>query len=279
MQYYLYRIQIIDNESNQSLFATEFRDDGKINRSRLFNRIFIDPSQDIVKSNWKIASIEFIETENAVKFDFGKSRIRNKPILKDNKFIVEYEEINPFATIFFDITNEVLAIGHRPEVSPSVDAVARALKKYLNQDQLIKQLEVEIEIDRLTDPNDFIYKLKNSYQVTRFWFNIKLPNAMDSEELIYKPLEETLDPIGAKVAKMEYLGDDLDKDATEDLSRSLASRGLHAGATIKEEEQSKFIKIKLESDPVIIDCDEDGSKNPQNIIKSIRSTYLRIRNG
>lgn len=284
IEFQLFRLQVIDKtigRPQMSLFPTSFRNEnGELNRSELL----IDVFSKLIKSEtearkWRAGNVQYFQAEKFIYFRFGKIKISEKSKYRDGNFIEESDTDAPFTHLVFDISNQVVAIAKKTSIAPTVKGIANALAKFLNSFSVIQQNELTIEVEAIWNPEDFLASITDAYAVSKYWVRVKHPNAFDVNQDFILPMEKTLSNADGESIKAEIKGKDLKKESLEDYTRSCASKGNEAGATIQKSQRSKRKSMVLGRNPVTVDGDEEDNGFLKNLIKEIRDAYQKIRYG
>src|SRR5690606_33140977 len=103
--------------------------------------------------------------------------------------------------------------------------------------------------------------IQDADRILQFSFTFYKPNPWDVEADFMVPLERLAEESGASLGETKLKGEELNEELVEDLSRSAASTGHDAKATIMDHSRStKRFRISLRSKFVSIDIDFSNIK-------------------
>ena len=146
------------------------------------------------------------------------------------------------------------------------------MKKIFEESETIKEYGVDIKIDAIYDPIEFIDKITSAYSIKQFKISFTGPNPIDADEYFNKPLSNMSQKSNAERGILELQSEkSLDNETIEALARSTASLGNNATAKIQISSGAKSIPIRLKGD--IANIPDKANFSPKEILKSIKSLY------
>ena len=229
--------------------------------------------------DWHIGNVEYIDT-HAVYFALGRT---TKSIVElfdeDTGDFVEQEfETSPYTHAFFDFERQVCAIAAKARLAPTVPGIARQLEKLLNLSDEAMQTQFRFEIAAISDPEDFLQQLRDAYQITRFAVEFSCPNPWDVEKDFHRPMQALLREAQGERGKASLKGENLNPGTLEELTRSVASSGNDAEATLRRGRTSRPIRRRLRGNPVTVGQDKCSTPDERlSLVQRIRSAYERVR--
>lgn len=227
---------------------------------------------------WHIGNVSQID-DSSLYFRIGRTSKSTFEVYNDGRFVDEEFETSPYTHVVLDTELEVCGIARKRKLARTTNGIARQLARLLNQSVRARAIGARFEISMINDPEDFITRLKGAYAIEKFWMTFTRPNAIDVEEDYIKPMERLLSEAEGRRGKTELEGADLEVEVLEQLSRSAASTGDDAGASIRPEPEVK-IRVSLRGNAVDIAQDSiDTEDDKMTIIERLRARYESIREG
>jgi len=272
--FFLFRLKAIRGRQNP-LF------DQKVTRRQFVDNLLQSKPSDEIRSGyiWHIGNLIEIDEEGLL-FAAGRTTIASKEKFDEESgnFLEIDDEESPFTYAIYDRKLSVLAILPKSKLAPTTKGIARNIEKILNSSPLSKNSEVRIEISEIPDPEGFIMQIRSAYSVVGFKMEFGEPNPFDVEKDFHKPMESLLEATGGDKGATNISGDDLNRDALESLSRSVASVGQEAAARIRTTKGDRPVTKHLKGDPAsfLIDKLEIPQQAAEIIIK-LRHRYHQIR--
>lgn len=221
----------------------------------IFDSIMSTPTAQVRRgTEWHIAAPESLG-DFSVGFQIGRVQSVNTPQFDDilKRFFESDSERAPYTWGVFDGATQTCGICRRSGVSLDPYEVGGKLQKLLNESGIPEKSNCSIVVDVVKDPENFIEIMRSAHQVRKFSFTTHFENAHDVQKLIQRPAQEFNDLVGADKTKVEVEGESLDKVILEDLTRSVASVGDDAAASIKSDEKSRAKRIFLKGTPLTIE--------------------------
>jgi hypothetical protein len=148
----------------------------------------------------------------------------------------------------------------------------------LNGSEKGKYFQAEFEINAISDPEDFIAYLRRAFAISKFWVTFSKPNSFDVNQDFIMPMERLLDASDGEKGKTELVGQNLNADSLEVITRSAATTGNDSGASLRLDQIGPKVKKRLKDNPVVLVL-EDLSDNEQKkkLLLHIRELYYKIR--
>lgn len=138
----------------------------------------------------------------------------------------------------------VLAVGRSGELR-SPDKTAQSIGELLRSTKTVSGTMYDPNVVPIFDSVAFDRELIRAKRIRAFWVELGLPNAFDVDENFYRPQEKAIQAIRAKKAKTTFSGTELDPSQAIEFSKSAATTGHGAGATI---ENAKGVKKQIRID-------------------------------
>lgn len=270
-EYYLYRAKFIkpaqlpllcSDKSSSELFLGSINDKSEFQSSN--------------GSEWHIGNVEHF---SPVTGAFAVGRTTKTTVEKFDKetgnFIDTLDDSGPYTIVVFDCRIGLLGIAKKSKLAPDAHTVARRIKDLLEKSNTALESGVEVRVDFIPDPDDFIQKLRGAYSIRKFKATFTGPNPIDADELFQKPLSVYAQKMGAQKGALEVQGDALNEDVAESIAKSTAATGNTASARIQQSAASKSILIKMKGDAVSIVVDEEASY--RDVLSLMQEEYGRVR--
>lgn len=231
-------------------------------------------------AEWRIVKPELIGA-NAIGFKMGRSAALKVPQYDDkaHDFVESEVQSAPYTFGVYDAETQACGIIKRTGVSLLASQISSKLEKILNSTDFPEQAGCTIQVDPISDPDDFIGQLRGAALVTKFRFTASFPNPFDVERLIQRPAELFTQAAGGDSTTVEVHGQNLDVDLLEELARGVASTGDEAAATVKSSDRARGKRIHLKGNPVQepVEQERDPKSFYKSILSSTRAAYERIR--
>ena len=226
---------------------------------------------------WHVGNLETLDNAG-VYLRLGRTSRTKLELYQQGNFRDEEFETSPYTHVILDIPHEICAIAKKTKLAQSVTGIARQFSRLLNKSEMGEQLQAQFVIDQINDPEAFLSYIRSAYKVTNFWFSYSRPNSFDANELFIKPMSRMLDESDGELGKAELRGKELNTDALENITRSVASTGNDASASMVLEEGSGKIKKHLKGNPVVIKQEDvDDTEEKKGLLGILREKYLAIR--
>lgn len=270
-EYYLYRTKFI-KPAQLPLLAAE-----KSSDKLLLEAIEERPQYTISSgSEWHLGNINFFD-EFSGSFAVGKATKRNveKFDKETGNFINKLDDSGPNTLVLFDSKIGLLGIAKKSILAPKPQSIARRVKELFQSASCVIDLGVEVRVDVIPDPEDFLEKLRGSFSIKKFRATFTGPNPVDADELFQKPLSVYAREMGASSGVLEVVGEGLNEVVAESVAKSTAATGNTASARIVPEKGEKSKVIKMKGAAVVVSVDSEASS--KEALNEMRREYRRIR--
>jgi hypothetical protein len=230
-------------------------------------------------SEWHIGNVKELD-EGGTAFAMGRTQAVTTPQFDEatHDFVEEEAMRAPFTFGVFDPELQVCGVIRKAGVSQSTSEIAGKLATLLNAAPFAREANSVIVVEPIPDPIQFMQAIRSARAVLRFSFTVSRPNPLDVDRLIQGPAKEFTQKIAGEKTKVETEGDDLDRDAIEDVSQAVAADGEQAAATIRPKEGGPPQRIHLSGNPVT----ERVEPSPNTsvlaaVLEGARRGYRRVR--
>jgi len=271
VEYHLYRIKFI-RPSQIMLFSKD------ISPSDLFLKALQEkPSVELRQNNvWHIGNIEYFDN---VSGSFAIGRTTKTTVEKYDEatgnFIEAEDDSGPYTFVLFDRSIGLLGIAKKSKVAPNVAAISRKIEKVFSNSKAVKKYGFDIKVKFIPDPETFLQKIRSAYAIKRFRAFFTGPNPVDADELFQKPLSVYCQKIGAEHGSVEVQGEGLNEETVAAVSKSTASSGNSATASIQTHRGKKPVSISLKGDAVKVTVDPAISK--RSALAEVKEAYKEVR--
>ena len=226
---------------------------------------------------WHIANLKGFDLFTG-RFAVGRSSQTSIPKLNASSGDFEDTEADtsPYTFVVYDATLGIIAIQKESQLTGTTEEVAKKIEKLLGQTEVVMRNEVDVWIDPIPDPHDFISRLQSAYAIKKFtaWFTG--PNPFDADELFQKPLSVYVSAAGGDCGETTIQGSSLDKDVITAVARSTAATANSASARIQETQGKRPKRINLSGDPLKLIYDED-KPDLKHVLKDAQLAYAKVR--
>ncbi len=227
-------------------------------------------------SEWHIGNVEFFYELSG---SFAVGRTTKTTVEKYNKetgdFMDTIDDSGPYTRVIFDCKIGLLGIAKKSKLAPDAAAVARKIKSLFEKTATVINAGVEVRIDYIPDPVNFIEKLRQAFSITKFKATFTGPNPIDADELFQKPLSVYAQEMGAEKGTLEVQGKSLNENTAELVAKSTAATANTATARIIPERGSKSIPIKMKGSTVVVTVDEEATA--EETLVRMHEEYERVR--
>jgi hypothetical protein len=237
------------------------------------------PFAELKRGNvWHVGNVSVID-DHGLYFRVGRTSRSTLALYQDGTFIDTEFETAPYTHVVLDTVLEVCAIAKKTHLSPTTKGIANRFARLLNEAGRAEEVRATFEIDEISDPEDFITHIREAYSILRFWITVSRPNPFDENEDFVKPYQKLLIESNAYKGKAEIEGSDLKSEILEELTRSAASTGNDAGATLVSHGEERKVRKRLRGNAVnVAQEDVDDEDRRQGLLHKVREHYNRIRN-
>lgn len=235
------------------------------------------PSMELREDNvWHIGNVETLG-DTGGKFAVGRTTKMTveKFDQTSGDFLKQTDDSGPYTQVFFYADIGLLGIAKKSRVAPDVKSISRRIKGLFEKTRVTIETGVEVRVDSIPDPENFLEKIKSAYAITKFKANFTGPNPIDADELFQKPISVYCNALGGENGSVEVFGKSLNEDVVEAVTKSTAATGNTASARIKKADQKKSIAISLKGDAVRVSVEDTATD--LEAFKEIRQAYNEIR--
>jgi hypothetical protein len=228
---------------------------------------------------WHIGNVTDVD-ESSIYFRVGRTSKSTVEVYHDGRFIDEEFETSPYTHVLLETQIEVCAIARKSKLADTTSGIARQLARLLNRSDSARAIRARFEVSMINDPEGFISRLRDAVSVETFWMTFTKPNAIDVDEDFIKPAERLLSEADGNRGKTQIQGKRMAVDVLEQLSRSAASTGDNAGASVRQDENQPSIRISLRGNAVDLAQDSvDTDEEKLTLLQRLRDKYEEIREG
>jgi hypothetical protein len=270
-EYHLYRAKFI-KPAQLPLFSER-----KSSMDLFLSSIHDKPNLSLTSgSAWHLGNIKMIGEYSG---SFAVGRTTKKTFEKFNKetgdFIDELDDSAPYTIIIFDAKIGLLGISKKSKLAPNASSIARRIKDLLLTTETAIESEIDVRVDVIPDPEDFLDKLRGAYSIRKFKATFTGPNPIDADELFQKPLSVYARNMGASSGTLEVVGESLNENVAESVAKSTAATGNTASARVVPKRGSKATNIKMKGDAVVVTVDQEASNS--KVLEQMQVEYMRVR--
>tara|TARA_R110001583_G_scaffold195165_1_gene369763 strand:+ start:942 stop:1748 length:807 start_codon:yes stop_codon:yes gene_type:complete len=227
-------------------------------------------------SEWHVGNVNFVNESSG---SFAVGRTTKTTVEKFDKgsgdFIDQLDDSGPYTVVVFDSKIGLLGIAKKSKLAPNAATIARQIRNLFGTTKTVIETGVEVRIDFIPDPEDFLQKLRSSYSIKKFRATFTGPNPVDADELFQKPLSVYAQNMGAQSGTLEVVGDALNEEVAEVVAKSTAATGNTASARVIPSKGSKAKNIKMKGDAVVVAVDDKSTF--LEVIEQMQVEYMRVR--
>jgi len=225
---------------------------------------------------WHIGNVQSISETKGI-FAVGKTTKRTAEKYDDQSksFYLADEESSPYTSVVFDSNLGLLAIRKKTQLAANTKAIAQKLKSLFMNASIVKDLSVEVLVEHIPDPTDFITKINSAYSITYFKSTFTGPNPVDADKVFQKPLSVYCQTIGGENGTIAVFGRSLSAEVVEAVAHSSAATANSATAKVKQFATSKPVKISFKGDPTRMVANSDIA--PFDLAELMESAYRRVK--
>jgi hypothetical protein len=271
IEFHLYRAKFI--RPRQSSFLH----DDETPRSLFLKSLAEKPYAEFRKNyTWHIANLTELDRDCGY-FAVGRNSPTSIPKLDPvtGDFVDTQDDTSPYTHVVYDAGVGLMAIRKESDLAPSTVEVAKKIEKLLGQSKVAMRNEIDVKIDHIPDPEDFISKLQDAVSIKKFTATFTGPNPFDADELFQKPLSVYLREARGSGGSTTVEGSSLDSGVVVSVARSTAASGNTASARVQEKIGVRPIRINLSGDPVKMVYEEEPA--PSSVLKQAQESYRRVR--
>lgn len=227
---------------------------------------------------WHIGNVRQID-KTSFSFRLGRHKSRKYGELVDGDFIEERISDYPSTPGVIDIRTGACAIARNFELVKDNDYLGSAFQKVLSKSNLLPFHHV-VNVDAMPDPRSFIQHIEDAVAVTRFAVWVKRPNTFDVNKDIIKPLEQTVSDLEGQKARTSITGKNLDKPQLVDASRSVATTGDGAEASIVDKDgRTDTVKLSGANASFSVTLNDELDDDLTRVVQRMRERRDQIRKG
>ena len=270
-EYYLYRAKFI--KPVQLLLLIE----NKSSMDIFLNSIHNKPEYRLSSgSEWHIGNVKMFDNYSG-SFAVGKTtKTTVEKFDKDTgDFVDELDDSGPYTIVIFDAKIGLLGIAKKSKLAPNASSIARRIKDLLSTTRTAIDSGIDIRIDVIPDPEDFLDKLRGAYSIRKFKATFTGPNPVDADELFQKPLSVYAQNMGASSGALEVVGEALNEEVAESVAKSTAATGNTASARVVPYKGTKTKNITMKGDAVVVTVEDDATSS--QILERMQDEYMRVR--
>lgn len=270
-EYHLYRAKFIkpsqlpllaENQSSMDIFLKSINDKPEYTLSS--------------GSEWHIGNVKLFDDFSG---SFAVGRTTKTTVEKFDKesgdFVDELDDSGPYTVVIFDARIGLIGIAKKSKLAPNASSIARRIKDLLSTTKTAIDTGVDVRIDIIPDPEDFLDKLRGAYSIRKFRATFTGPNPVDADELFQKPLSVYAKSIGASSGTLEVIGEALNEEVAESVAKSTAATGNTASARVVPSKGNKPKNIKMKGDAVVVTVAEEATNT--QVLEQMHEEYTRVR--
>lgn len=270
-EYHLYRAKFIkpsqlpllaENQSSMCIFLKSIHDKPEYTLSS--------------GSEWHIGNVELFDDSSG---SFAVGRTTKTTVEKFDKesgdFVDELDDSGPYTVVIFDAMVGLIGIAKKSKLAPDAATIARRLRDLLSKAKTAIDTGVDVRVDVIPDPEDFLDKLRGAYSIRKFRATFTGPNPVDADEIFQKPLSVYAQSIGASSGILEVIGEALNEEVAESVAKSTAATGNTASARIVISRGNKTKNIKMKGDAVVVTVDQEATNS--QVLEQMHEEYMRVK--
>lgn len=270
-EYHLYRAKFIkpaqlpllaENQTSMDIFLNSIHDKPEF---ALFSG-----------SEWHIGNVKLF---NDFSGSFAVGRTTKTTVEKFDKesgdFVDELDDSGPYTVVIFDSKIGLIGIAKKSKLAPNASSIARRIKDLLSTTKTASDSGVDVRIDVIPDPEDFLDKLRAAYSIQKFRATFTGPNPVDADELFQKPLSVYAQSMGASSGTLEVIGEALNEEVAESVAKSTAATGNTASARVVPSKGNKPKNIRMKGDAVVVTVEEEATS--AQVLEKMHEEYMRVR--
>lgn len=271
LEYHLYRTKFIKPSQvdlfNPELSAREMLEMGLSER----------PSIELRRNNvWHVGNVEYF-SDGGGRFAIGRKTLTTVEKFDETtgNFNELVDDSGPYTFVYFDSKLGLLGIGKKTKVAPDVKSIARKIQKLLASTKLVKRNNIDVRVEFIRDPEDFLQKLSAAYAIKRFKATFTGPNPIDADELFQKPLSYYCQQLRAEQGSVTVMGQSLSEESVAAVAKSTAATANDATAVIQNSKGEPTVRIFFKGDAKKVIIDQYIAK--EEVLLSIQKIYQAVR--
>lgn len=227
-------------------------------------------------SEWHLGNVRMLDEFSG---SFAVGRTTKTTVEKFDKetgdFVDELDDSGPYTVVIFDAKIGLLGIAKKSKLAPNASSIARRIKDLLLTTRVAIESGIEIRVDVIPDPEDFLDKLRGAYSIRKFRATFTGPNPVDADEIFQKPLSVYAQSMGASSGTLEVVGEALNEEVAESVAKSTAATGNTASARVIPNRGTKAKNIKMKGDAVVVAVEDDATNS--QVLEQMHAEYMRVR--
>lgn len=227
-------------------------------------------------SEWHLGNVRMLDEFSG---SFAVGRTTKTTVEKFDKetgdFVDELDDSGPYTVVIFDAKIGLLGIAKKSKLAPNASSIARRIKDLLLTTRVAIESGIEIRVDVIPDPEDFLDKLRGAYSIRKFRATFTGPNPVDADEIFQKPLSVYAQSMGASSGTLEVVGEALNEEVAESVAKSTAATGNTASARVIPNKGTKAKNIKMKGDAVVVAVEDDATNS--QVLEQMHAEYMRVR--
>ena len=226
---------------------------------------------------WHIANLTAFDSATGY-FAIGRTTPTSIPKLdqETGDFVDTEDDTSPYTYVVYDAGIGLMAIQRESELVGVTEEIATKIQRLLNNTQAVRSRDMDVRIQAIPDPTDFIAKIENAYAIKKFTATFTGPNPIDADELFQKPLSVYLKATNGTEGAATVESTHLNSEVVSAVARSTAATGNSASARIQEVKGKRAIKINLGGDPVKLPYEAD-EVDPKVVLEDAQAAYQKVR--
>lgn len=212
--------------------------------------------------------------------DIGQGRtwrIGNVTAVSGHGLLLSVDTPSPTYAIY-DSEYGLLSLAPAAPARPSSAMnMARGMQALLNTHARMHG-DASIEIDAVIDPEDFIDHIMDAFAVTEFTVRCGEPNALETGKGPFAPMQAMLRAAGGEEARTSILGEDLDREALERLTRAAAGEGHEVRIRLREARGQRPVSRRMRGHTIdFLVRKEDIPNRADTVLAMARQIFLHIQ--
>ncbi len=270
-EFHLYRAKFI-KPNEPHLF------DPDISPAQIFHSAITECPEYQVNEDltWHIGNVDIV-SETTGTFAVGKTARKTAEKYDEDakEFYLTDEESSPYTNVLFDSALGILGIKKKTVLAAHTKQIAHRLRQLFASSNTVKDLSIDVKVEHIPDPTDFITKIRSAYAIRSFKSTFTGPNPIDADEIFQKPLSVYCQSIGGENGAITVYGKSLTPDVVESIAHSSAATANNVTAKIQQHQNSKPLPISFKGDPTRLVANSD--LQPSELIYLLQQEYLRVR--
>jgi len=226
-----------------------------------------------------------------IYFRVGRTTKSTLQMYQGQDFVETQFDTAPYTHVLLDLETEVCAVAKKAQLATSCTTIANKIGSLMEQvivDHNIairsapgpadpgQEMNFDIKVEPIRDPEHFVSFLKNAKAVTSFWYSLNRPNAFEAHEDFVKPFSKIIQESSGHEGKIVINGDGLNAATLEEIANSAAGTGAKAGAKMTFDDGQAVTK-HLEGNPLTISCEDlEADDEKRDALTRVRALFQRI---